>query len=200
MVVLPFNFLHTSVVSAVTEDFHEWLTGKEIVRLNIGAGSDVREPRNEWVNIDGLPLPTVDVVADVSDLKMFPDECADTIESNHCIEHVSYLNSLQVLQDWMRLLKPGGNLILRCPDAGVMFKKYCEGTWRLGPPGTERNVMNVLWGNLEDPVYGLHRAGFDKPLMHHYLKQCGMCDIVFSEMSSRGHEFEMEVFAKKMDL
>ena len=183
MTKTQFNFLDSS--SVVNRDEFRIFLQRSEVKLNIGSGDDMREG---WINIDAVGYP--DVVVDVTNLSMFPDECADVIENNHVIEHISYKETLKVLQEWIRILKVGGEFVLRCPDVGKMCLRYAQQQWQIGPDGTERNIINVLYGNFEDPHYGVHRAGFDKNLIRHYLQQFGLVELQVTD-SDRGHDFEL---------
>lgn len=183
----PVSEDQTRELQKIKDQFYGWLKEKGELKLNIGCGGDIRDG---WLNIDAIDNNGVDVIADVTDLSMFPDECSVVVENNHIIEHISYRDTLVVLKEWIRLLKIGGEFILRCPDVGKMCQRYSEGSWVIGPDGTERNIINVLYGNFEDPIYGVHRAGFDKALINRYLRECGLIDIKVTD-SDRGHEFEL---------
>jgi len=47
-------------------------------------------------------------------LPFFSDECLDFAFSSHCLEHFS--NPRKSIQEMLRVLKPGGNLVLILPD------------------------------------------------------------------------------------
>ena len=173
-----------------TSEELQQLLQQPLVKLNLGSGNDIRPNSEGWINIDALDGIGVDVIADVTKLDMFPNECADVIENNHVIEHISYKETVNVLGEWMRILKVGGEFILRCPDVGKMCELYTHRQWQIAPDGAEHNIINVIYGNFEDSHYGVHRAGFDKNLMRHYLQKVGLVEIQVTD-SDRGHEFEM---------
>ena len=57
------------------------------LRLNLGAGM---RSKPGFYNVDLLPLPGVDIVADLNDpLDALPDNCVEEIFSRHTLEHVS---------------------------------------------------------------------------------------------------------------
>ena len=86
-----------------TKEELQQLLQQPLVKLNLGSGNDIRLNSEGWINIDALDGIGVDVVADVTKLEMFPDECVELIESNHCIEHVgSWKTSLDILKEWTR--------------------------------------------------------------------------------------------------
>ena len=43
-----------------------------------------------------------------------PDRAFDFIHSSHCLEHL--VNPVQAMQNWLRVLKPGGHAVLMVPD------------------------------------------------------------------------------------
>lgn len=59
---------------------------------------------------------------DAKDLTWFRDESLDFIYSSHVLE--DFADTLAVLQEWLRVLRIGGNLILFCPDE-QLYRKDC---------------------------------------------------------------------------
>jgi len=62
-----------------------------------------------------------DVVADVRALP-FPDNYADEARAIHIIEHFYAWEALDVVREWVRVLKPGGTLAIECPCLEKIFK------------------------------------------------------------------------------
>lgn len=58
-------------------------------------------------------------VAEASDLHIIDDEQYDYVISSHCIEHLA--NPLKGLSEWIRVLKPGGLLVVIFPDKNRTF-------------------------------------------------------------------------------
>lgn len=65
-----------------------------------------------------------DVVADVTDLKPFEDASADAIVAKHILEHV--LDIPKAIKEWRRVLKPGGKLVIVCPDYRYSAAIACD--------------------------------------------------------------------------
>lgn len=79
-------------------------------KLNIGCGNHVP---GDWVNLDIVALPGVDVVHDIENLPLpFADNQFSEILCQDVLEHVEYV---PVLKDLWRILKPGGQLRVRVP-------------------------------------------------------------------------------------
>lgn len=70
-----------------------------------------------------LPLTPVDHVIDLDlgGLQAFGDAGQDFVILNHVIEHVA--NPLRVLHECLRVLRPGGLLVLSAPDKDYTFDK-----------------------------------------------------------------------------
>jgi hypothetical protein len=131
-------------------------------RLNLGGG---RKTLDGFVNIDIAPHDGVprQVVADILDLSFVPDGSIAQIHSNHVIEHVTEEQWSGQLQAYRRMLRPGGLLTLRCPNAlGAAY-----GFWLDPVVETDREAFIALgfppdedFGNLADgwmhhDLYGL---------------------------------------------
>jgi demethylmenaquinone methyltransferase/2-methoxy-6-polyprenyl-1,4-benzoquinol methylase len=76
------------------------------IRLNLGAG-DRHWPG--WVNVDCIG--DQDLISDVTKLDL-PDNHADEISAIHLFEHIERTQIKQTLLEWLRVLKPGGKLVV----------------------------------------------------------------------------------------
>jgi SAM-dependent methyltransferase len=65
----------------------------------------------------------VQLGGDASRLHWFADGVLDYIYSSHLLE--DFQDTKGILIEWLRVLKPGGHLILFCPDQQV-YKAYCR--------------------------------------------------------------------------
>ena len=65
-------------------------------------------------------------IAEASHLAGIADKTYDFLLSCHSLEHVA--NPLQALQEWKRVLRPGGVIVLVLPDKEHSFDKYREYT------------------------------------------------------------------------
>lgn len=93
------------------EEVQALLAGRERVVVELGCGPNKRANR---IGIDRLPLPGVDIVADLDrGLPFFPDDCVDEIHSESFFEHVENLEGL--MREIVRVLKPTGRNYLFVP-------------------------------------------------------------------------------------
>ncbi len=81
----------------------------------------------EMCNTDFARCPGADAIMDCKKLDWIPDNSAQLIFHGHFIEHMTYNDAVKHLQDVYRVLKPGGELIIECPDMEKCCKAYLEG-------------------------------------------------------------------------
>lgn len=95
--------------------------------LDLGYGGDPIVP---WAICFDLPQPYAHegdhpqhLSGDASALWMFWDNVFDFVFSSHLLE--DFEDTEEVLREWARVLKPGGNLILYCPDEPT-YREHCR--------------------------------------------------------------------------
>src|SRR5262249_13863157 len=92
------------------------------MRLNLGCGDKILPG---YVNVDVVESRAgmkPDVICDLHDLAPFDDASADEILSVPVVENFWRWGIRDVLRDWIRVLKPGGRMIVACPNS----KRPCE--------------------------------------------------------------------------
>lgn len=77
--------------------------------IDIGCGSD--RITTTAIGIDLAPC--ANLVGDAIDLYWFRDNVLDFVFSSHCLEDI--LDTRKALTEWVRVLKPGGYLVLYLP-------------------------------------------------------------------------------------
>ena len=91
--------------------------------LDIGAGSDsVLTFKKEFRGIEDVHAWDKPQ-GDAQYLSTLPDRCFDFVHSSHCLEHM--VDPTTALQNWIRVLKSGGYLIVTIPDEDM----YEQGIW-----------------------------------------------------------------------
>lgn len=105
------------------------------MKLHLGAGS---KRWDGFVNVD--LHGEQDVNCDLRKLP-FDDNSADEIHSIHVIEHFYLLEVPGVLQEWARVLKPGGLMVIECPCADKVFEAIRRGSMDV------RMVMLPMYGD-----------------------------------------------------
>lgn len=95
--------------------------------LDVGAGSD---PLSGYAELFPRITGMVDwdwEQGDAQQLAGVPDDSFDFVHSSHCLEHLS--DPAEGLANWLRVLKPGGHLVVTIPDEdlyeqGVFPSRY----------------------------------------------------------------------------
>jgi SAM-dependent methyltransferase len=85
-----------------------------VKKLHLGCGRTILEG---WINLDLVPLPGVDVVADLETCDTqplpFDDNSVDSIYASHLLEHIG--RPLPLMQELYRIAKPGATATFRLP-------------------------------------------------------------------------------------
>ncbi len=92
------------------------------LRLNIGCGP---HRIDGYTGVDLLPGPAVDIVAPCDQLPYKDGEVTEIL-AEHLIEHLTYFQFNKAMAEWYRVLKPGGFLIIECPDLLGLCKQFVD--------------------------------------------------------------------------
>ena len=93
-----------------------------------------------YINVDVRSDTAADLIDDFRYLTKFDDESVDAIYVCHALEHVSFKESIEVLQTWYRKMKPGGIVYISVPDIMASAK------W-LVKTGNLSAVRTMFWGS-----------------------------------------------------
>ncbi|MEM7413344.1 MAG: glycosyltransferase [Myxococcota bacterium] len=150
-------------------------------RLNLGAGDDTHAAR--W-NLDIRRCAGTDVVADAHRLP-FADASLDEVLAQDLLEHFPGAETDALLDEWIRVLRPGGTLRVQTPDIRALAKSLLRG--RLS---SERTI-EWLYGGQDHP-YNFHQTGFDEARLKALLAERGIEDLqrVRKRVSSKNVCFE----------
>lgn len=113
--------------------------------LNLGCGA-WGLASDEWLNVDGCRLPSVDCTHDLTRPFPFPGARFEGVYSEHCFEHLTPAEGAHFLDECHRVLRPGGVLRLSVPDGELYIRRYVEDrAWMLESRGPRfRTPMEVL--------------------------------------------------------
>jgi predicted SAM-dependent methyltransferase len=134
------------------------------LRLHLGCGKMRLEG---FINIDHRATSATDLVCDIVQLP-FDDDTADRIETYHVIEHLGRHEAVAALSKWYRILKPGGVLVIECPDFDAACREYLEG---------RRERIDNIFG-LQRFEGDSHKFGYNFNRLHRLLTECGFQSIV----------------------
>jgi len=130
--------------------------------LDIGAGtSPYQTDEGEVVTFDARADTNPDYRGDARRLP-FADGQFDVVHSSHTLEHFGRHEADDVLDEWCRVLRPGGALKLVLPNLQWAAERIMEGK-------IDANVMNVLYGE-QSYSLNFHRTGFTPDMVERALK------------------------------
>jgi predicted SAM-dependent methyltransferase len=132
------------------------------IRLNIGAGETSIPgflPIDAALGHDALCLP-------------FPDGSVDEVYSSHCLEHIHHSKTLDALQEWVRVLKPGGTIRIAVPHIEKVLAKHRE-----DPESYDWKFLSAwLYGTYDHPL-DRHQAQFTPESISTMLRGLGIENI-----------------------
>ena len=115
--------------------------------VDIGFGGDPITPTA--LRMD-LPSPytavgkfPVQFAGDCRDLHWFGDDTLDFVYSSHVLEDFPANETMSILREWTRVLRPGGRLILLLPDQ-QRYLAYCRRTGQISPDGVVGNPHHSI--------------------------------------------------------
>lgn len=141
------------------------------MKIEIGAG---KKGAPGYLHVDAVELEGVDVVDDGRFLRTFKAGVADEIYSHWFLEHVARHEVPPMLEQWKRVLRPGGKLRLitnnheahnRCLAAGKI--SWEEWSYLIYAVETKRGYG----------VWDVHKAAWNQTLLKETLQKNGFVDV-----------------------
>ena len=129
----------------------KYKVGENALRLNIGCGS---QRLDGYINIDRYSRYSQ--IKTSAERLPFKDGSVEEIYASHIIEHLAPSALNDTLNEWCRVLKPGGQIVLRCPNFELYLREWLEGddAYRQG-----WGIINVLGFSNRGAGY-INRNGF----------------------------------------
>ena len=147
------------------------------IRLDLGCGPKKRpgfigvDLENNWSG------QAPDVVADVTGPLPFSDDYADEVHAYHLLEHLPRWKAPDCLAEWIRVLKPGGLLVLEMP----CFDKICGILAHCLIDRSPLDPRMTMWGLYGDPNYKneamMHKWCYSYHELESLLEEVGMQQI-----------------------
>jgi len=149
------------------------------MKLNLGCGDKILPG---YVNVDVAESRAgkkPDVLCDLHRLAQFKDDSADEILSVHVVEHFWRWEVVDVLKEWVRVLKPGGRMVLECPNLRSACEAFLANPELHAGPGPEgQRTMWVFYGDpsWHDPLM-VHRWGYTPQSLAALMAEVGLVNI-----------------------
>lgn len=148
------------------------------MRINAGCGDKLLDG---YVNVDVAPSrrgKTPDVLCDLHKLT-FDDAAADEILSVHVVEHFWRWEVVGVLKEWVRVLKPGGKMVIECPNLISACERFLSDPDVYSSPWQDgQRTMWVFYGDpgWRDPLM-VHRWGYTPSSLAAVMQEAGLVNI-----------------------
>lgn len=172
---------------------------KEVqIKLHLGCGK--RDFGKKWIHVDGEKFPHV-VFNNITRLDHFKNDFVHLIYASHVIEYFDREEVIPVLEEWVRVLKPGGILRLAVPDFRAMAALYIVGARGL------RYALDSLIG----PLYGkmdmdgqkiYHKTVWDFESLKPVLESVGLKNVRrwrWQDVDHGKHDDHSQAYLPKMD-
>lgn len=125
----------------------------------------------EWHSAIAASHPDAPDVSkeDVYPLSDYGDESCEEVRASHILEHFSHRETVAVLREWIRVLKPGGWLKIAVPDFEYLAREYLQGEIELPLQGY------CMGGQTDENDY--HKAIFDADGLTDTFQQLGLANV-----------------------
>lgn len=170
------------------------------LKLNIGAGG-IDVPG--FLSVDLYDKRAL-IKMDITKLE-FADNTVTELMASHVFEHLNPYHSVDILKDWLRVLKPGGKLSMEMPDIEKCCRSFLENKDYYARMG----VANVIYGSVNttgeggpDNITAPHLFGWWPESMYNHLAAAGYTDISFpsEQWPHPGDNFRVEAYKPAMTI
>jgi len=105
-------------------------------------------------------------VGDAKSMFKFSENTFDEIYASHVLEHFDYIDLPNILKEWYRVLKPGGELSISVPNITVIvdiMKQFKNNSER------QMDLMRMIFGGHINQ-YDYHQMGFTRTILINLLE------------------------------
>lgn len=150
------------------------------MKINVCCGRHVLEG---WTNVDAVPSThpkargrVPEILADMASIPL-PDACADELMCIHGIEHVLPWQADTALAEWHRLLKPGGLLVIECPDLIKCCQNVISGYTLPGKHPDQYGLWGLYGDDSTRDPFMMHRYAYSPASLTAKLQAAGFISI-----------------------
>lgn len=137
-----------------------------MLKLDIGCGE---KPLPGYVGVDRLTGGTGNPLS-INGEDQVLDASVDEIYASHILEHFSHRNTVDVLKEWVRALKPGGLMRIAVPDFDYCVRAY------LSEHSSDTLIEPFIMGGHGD-TYDHHGAIFNETKLREVMRLAGLGEL-----------------------
>ena len=136
-----------------------------MVKMHLGSGNVILPG---FINLDIRREANPDIIADVKKLP-FNDNSFNLVYSSHILEHFPRNETEELIREWVRVIKEGGELRLSVPSIEQLILIYKESK-------KLETIIGPLYGG-QDHSFNFHHTIFDEPALKGLMLKCGLVAI-----------------------
>jgi hypothetical protein len=144
------------------------------IKVNVGSGG---RPMLGYLNTDVIAHPGVDLICPSWDLDI-ADASVEELRSHDVIEHLFPKDWPPTLNEFWRVIRPGGTIVLSVPDFGEVARGYTEGRYSINDARTFIMATVPPFNSVNyDVPESYHRTCHSKASLTADLTERGFVDI-----------------------
>ncbi len=136
------------------------------MKLHIGCG---KKQLAGYKHLDVIDYDHIDFVCDARSLSMIEAESVSEIYACHILEHVERNEVSAVLEEWARVLMPGGVIRIAVPNFESIVEEYIENKDLM-------SFQGLLYGG-QTYDYNFHHVTFDFAMLKKLLECAGFYNV-----------------------
>ncbi len=168
--------------------------GQEAIYSFLHVGSGPRNPKKipvayqgpEWreVRLDINPEVSPDILGDIRAMPAVETARFDAVYSSHNLEHLYPHEAPLALAEFLRVLRPGGQALVTCPDLQAVAEHVAQGNLTqpiYTSPAGPIAPLDILYGHrpslARGNLYMAHRTGFIASTLAQAMADAGFVNI-----------------------
>jgi predicted SAM-dependent methyltransferase len=161
----------------------------KLIVLNVGCGYPLRQRLHpsfhgdEWqeLRLDVDPAVKPDILCSITDMAPVGTASVDAVWSSHNLEHLHYHEVPRALGEFLRVLRPGGMLLVTMPEL-VAADTLEDEAYR--SPSGPITPLDMIYGHSASLAQGnrymAHKTGFTLRTLQQHLVGAGFANITAS--------------------